>query len=566
MAGQAGWLWGLVPLAVLWGSANLLQGEAVRRDVEARALAAGALAGAAPGARNVSVRVIGRDVHLDGEAVSADGASKALAQLQSEFGIRRVLGGLTQVIAQKPYSWSATREARQVTLGGFVPDEATAKANLAAARALGPELRIDDQQKIAFGAPPGFSDLAGALMVDLGRLSAGKVALDDARFCVEGTAASPQAYLALRTGAATPVPAGFTRVDCALAPPVVTPYEWSAEKTPAGAVTVTGYYPSEAVRREISALLARAFPGQGVVIDRMLPALGEPPAFLTRVARAVSDLARLRSGRIELSGPSYRLDGQGPETFEACQALRLQIAQADGPDSVALATIACPPPPAPAAAQPAPAPAAPPPAAIPPATADQTAPPAPAPSPPLASAPPPGPAPAPPIVVEPPALPQPALPAPARALQWRAEKSAAGVALSGLAPNATVRTATAELARGALVGGAVSDKTTLDETLRSTPDYAEATRFALGLLARLDQGSVTLAGANLSISGSVAEWASWQALGEALKARPLPAGLVLSGTAAITLRPYTFSASIDKSGGYLNGYLPDAAARKRSPP
>lgn len=562
MAGQAGWLWGLVPLAVLWGSANLLQGEVVRRDVEARALAAGALAGAAPGARGVSVRVIGRDVHLDGEAVTIDGASKALAQLQSEFGIRRVLGGLTQVIAQKPYSWSATREAKQVTLVGFVPDEATAKANLAAVRALGPELRIDDQQKIAFGAAPGFSDLAGALMANLGRLSAGKVALDDARFCVEGTAASPQAYLALRAGAAAPAPTGFTRVDCALVPPVVTPYAWSAEKTPAGTVTVTGYYPSDALRREISALLARAFPGQGVVTDQMLPALGEPPAFLARVTRAVADLARLRSGKAELNGPSYRLEGQGPETFEACQALRLQIAQADGPDSVALATVACPPPPppAPAAPQPAPAPSAPPPAAIPPATADQTAPAAPAPLP-LASAPPPGPAPTPPIVVEPPALPQPAPPAPARALQWRAEKSAAGVALSGLAPNAAARTATAELARGA-PGGAVSDQTTLDDNLRSAPDYAEATRFALGLLARLDQGSVTLAGTNLSISGSVAERANWQALGEALKARPLPAGLVLSGTAAIALRPYAFSASIDKSGGYLNGYLPDAAARE----
>lgn len=100
MARQAGWLWGLVPLAALWVAATILNSEPVRHDIEARALAAGAAAGSAAGARGIAVRVSGRDVYLDGEAVTADGASKALAQLQSEFGVRRVLGGLTQVIAQ----------------------------------------------------------------------------------------------------------------------------------------------------------------------------------------------------------------------------------------------------------------------------------------------------------------------------------------------------------------------------------------------------------------------------------------------------------------------------------
>lgn len=566
MARQAGWLWGLVPLAVLWAVGNVLQSEAIRRDVEARALAAGSLAGAAPGARGVSVKISGRDVYLDGEAVSADGASKALAQLQGEFGVRRVLGGLTQVIAQKPYSWSATRQGDLVTLAGFVPDEATAKAAVSAARALGPSLRIDDQQKIAFGAPAGFADLAGAMMADLGRLSAGKVALDDTRFCVEGTAASPQGYLALQASAAAPAPTGFTRVDCMLAPPVAAPYRWSAEKTASGAVAVAGYYPSEAARREIQALLARAFPGAAVALDQMLPARGEPAGFLAKVGRAVADLARLRSGKVELDGAGYRIGGQGPESYEACQTLRLNIAQADGPDSVALASIACPPAPpppaAPAPAQPATPPAEPSAAATQPAPAAPSAPAAPPPAAPR-SEPQAQPAPSVPApVVEPPALPQPAPPAPARPLQWRAEKTAAGITLSGAAPSAAARAAAAALAREALSGGEVTDQTALDDNLRSAPDFAEATRFALGLLRHLSQGSVRLAGSAVSLAGSAADGAGWRALEEALKARPLPAGLALSGQPALTLRGYGFTASIDKSGGYLNGYLPDAAAKE----
>lgn len=554
MARQASWLWGLVPLSLVWVAANALNTEPVRRDIEARALAASAVAGSASGARGVSVRVSGRDVYLDGEAVTADGASKALAQLQSEFGVRRVLGGLTQVIAQKPYSWSAARQGNLVTLSGFVPDEATAMATLSAARALVPDLKIDDQQKVAFGAPVGFAELAGALMGDLGRLSAGKVALDDARYCVEGTAATPESFQALREAAAATAPKGFTRVDCMLAPATARPYLWRAEKSASGAISVSGYYPSDAMRREITALLGRAFPSGAAVSDRMLLAAGEPSAFATRVTRAIADLARLRSGKAEIEGDAYRISGQGPESYEACEALKLNIAQGDGPDSVALASIACPPPPPPAPrSEPVPAP-----------TTDAS----PAPNAPTPSAPAPASQPSAPIAPVPAAPspaattePQPAPPVAARPLQWRAEKSESGIVLSGAAPDAAAKAAVLEAARATLSGGEVVDRTVIEASPRGGPDYGEATRFALGLLGKMAQGSVSLAGSALSLTGAAADKAGWQVLEDALKAKALPAGLSLSGRPALTLRSYGFSASIDKSGGYLGGYLPDAAAK-----
>lgn len=551
MARQASWLWGLVPLSLVWVAANALNTEPVRRDIEARALAASAVAGSASGARGVSVRVSGRDVYLDGEAVTADGASKALAQLQSEFGVRRVLGGLTQVIAQKPYSWSAMRQGNLVTLSGFVPDEATAMATLSAARALAPDLKIDDQQKVAFGAPVGFAELAGALMRDLGRLSAGKVALDDARYCVEGTAATPESFQALREAAA---PKGFTRVDCMLAPATVSPYRWSAEKNASGAITVSGYYPSDAMRREITVLLSRAFPSSAAVSDHMLLATGEPSAFATRVTRAIADLARLRSGKAEIEGDAYRISGQGPADHEACEALKLNIAQGDGPDSVALASIACPPPPPPAPrSEPVPAP-----------TTDTP----PTPNAPTPSAPAPASQPSAPIAPVPAAPspaattePRPAPPVAARPLQWRAEKSESGIVLSGAAPDAAAKAAVLAAARVALSGGEVVDRTVIEASPRGGPDYGEATRFALGLLGKMAQGSVSLAGSALSLTGVAADKAGWQVLEDALKAKALPAGLSLSGRPALTLRRYGFSASIDKSGGYLSGNLPDAAAK-----
>ncbi|RXT56691.1 hypothetical protein B6S44_06465 [Bosea sp. Tri-44] len=480
MARNAGWLWGLVPLALLWASANVLNTETVRRDIEARALAANAVAGAASGARGVLVRVSGRDVYLDGEAVTADGASKALAQLQSEFGVRRVLGGLTQVIAQKPYSWSATRQANLVTLSGFVPDEAIATASVSAARALGPELRVDDQQKVAFGAPPGFAELAGSLMRDLGQLSAGKVALDDTRYCVEGTAATPQNFLALRESASTAAQKGFTRVDCALSPPTMAPYRWSAEKSASGSVTVAGYYPSDPARREIAALLARAFQTVGAVTDRMLPAAGEPAAFATKVTRAVADLARLRSGKVEIEGGAYRISGQGPENYEACEALKLNIAQGDGPDSVALASIVCPLVPSPA---PTPAP-------VPPAGSGalrQPTPVEPAPGAPSSAA-----------VTEPPVLPQPAPPV-AAGYGFTASIDKSGGYLNGHLPDAAAKDAIAALIEASPLRGRVNDETEIRPA--APTGFGVAARGVVQDLLRLDLGSASVVDREVNVRG-----------------------------------------------------------------
>ena len=127
------WLWGVIPLALLWGVGNLFLDDAIQRDVARRAeQAVQAGAGAAPGARPVTAQVEGRDVTIGGEVISADGAAKAMTQLRSEFGVRRALGGLSQVVAQKPYSWFVSRLPNVVTVGGFVPDLSVADANAAA--------------------------------------------------------------------------------------------------------------------------------------------------------------------------------------------------------------------------------------------------------------------------------------------------------------------------------------------------------------------------------------------------------------------------------------------------
>lgn len=537
-------LWGLVPLALLWGAGNLFLGEAIERDVGRRAVAAAAsVAGEAPGARPIAARVDGRDVTISGEALSADGAARAIARLRSEFGIRRALGGLSQVVAQRPYSWQASRQDNVVTLSGFVPDEAGAIANVAAAGAALPGVRVDDRQRLAFGAPAGFQDMTRAVLAQLPRLSSGKIALDDARFCIEGTASTPDDFLALQTAVPALARDGFQAVPCALEPPVAAPYRLSIDHPAADRLRLSGFYPSEAARQQILALLRRAFPGPISIEDATKPASGAPAAFVEKVTRAIADLARLRQGRAEITGDAYMLTGEGPATFQACQALRLQIAQGDGPDSVAQASIACPPePPPPVESLMPPLPHVPEPRFL-PSELPVVAPP-----------------PAPPVEAN---VPPPPPPPPAASLAWGAEIGEGGVTLKGMVRNEAARAALLAQARLIAPSGAVTDDMNLKSDLRAEPDYGAATGFALDLLGKLKRGSVRIMGTELALFGEVGDGQAWGDLDATLRRQPLPAGLSLGTDGArITLRPYTLSLAADRTGISLSGALPDDQTRE----
>lgn len=560
MSQPARWLWGLIPLGLLWGAGNLALDSAIQRDVGLRAeQAVAAVAGTTPGARPVVAQVDGRDVTIGGEVLSSDGASKAMARLHGEFGVRRTLGGLSQVVAQKPYSWFASRQADSVTLGGFVPDLDTAAANLAVASAALPGLRIDDRQTVAFGAPDGFAAMAVAMLAELPKLASGRVALDDGRFCIEGKAASPDSFLALEAAMAQAERPGFRAVQCDLEPPVVTPYRWSAEQEAGGGIALRGFYPDQDARRQILAAARQALGAGAALRDEMKPALGAPSAFLAKVLRAAGDLARLRQGKVELNGDTYTLTGKGPETYEACQALRLQIAQLDGPDSVAQAAIECPPAPPPVPVV-VPIPEVPglilhdvlP--AQPKTDGSATSPafgPAPAPVAPQGT-----------IPASPPgasvAIPRPVAPVP---LEWRAIRGTGGLRLDGALPDAGTRTDILGMARSRFGETPLEDRMVVEPTLRAELDLRAAVAFALDALSKLKAGSVTIREKAFAITGEAADTASLAALRDLL-AGGAPAGLTLAAAPDnVVIRPYGLSLSVDRTGLRLSGYLPDRATQ-----
>ena len=516
-----------------------------------------AVAGTTPGARPVVAQVDGRDVTIGGEVLSSDGAGKAMARLHGEFGVRRTLGGLSQVVAQKPYSWFASRQADTVTLGGFVPDLDTAAANMAVASAALPGSRIDDRQTVAFGAPERFAAMAVAMLAELPKLDSGRVALDDGRFCIEGKAASSDSFLALEAAMAQAERPGFRAVKCDLEPPTVTPYRWSAEQEAGGGVVMRGFYPDQEARRQILAAARQALGAGTVLRDEMKPALGAPSAFLAKVARAVGDLSRLRLGKAEINGDAYILAGKGPEAYETCQALRLQIAQMDGPESVAQAAIECPPAPPPVPGV-VPIPEVPGlilhdvlPVSPKPAGAGAS------PEPALAPAPPQSPVSPPPsgsMVTAPRSV----APGP---LDWSAVRSDSGLRLNGKLPDEAARGSILSAARGFFGETAVDDRMTIEPGLRSELDLRASVAFALEALSKLKAGSVTIREKAFAIAGEIADTASLAALRDLLS-RNAPAGLASASLPdSVVVRPYGLSLSADRTGLRLSGYLPDQATQ-----
>ncbi len=389
------WWWGLLPLAALWVLANWQKAGPIAADLEAKARASIAAAGpSVPGLAPVAVAVAGRDVAVSGEVLRTDAQAQLLQSVDSEFGVRRADGALRAAQPVRPYAWSATRDGSRVTLTGLVPDNTTKSANVAAAARAFPGAQVVDEQRIAFGAPAGFTAAASAGIAELGKLSSGKVTLNDQNFCFEGVAATPASFLDVVRQVAN-APQGFTRQACSVTPPVQSPFTWSAAKAASGAITLTGFYPSDAVRAEINAAVRSANPGAQVT-DEMQPAAGAPAGLVAAATAGAGLLPRLGEGAASISNTLFSLVGRGVGDNAACVAFRGGLASAL-PQGFSPGTLAvqCPDPP----------------------------------------------------------------PPPPVPLAFRAEKSAAGIVLSGLVPSAEARAAVVEAARRATTGAVTDNLT-----------------------------------------------------------------------------------------------------------
>lgn len=620
------WWWGLLPLALIWVLANWQKAGPIATDLKARAERAGAtVAGAVPGIAPLTAAVAGRDVSIDGAVRAAELQPGVGRAVDAESGVRRVAAAVTVAQPLRPYLWTAERQGGAIVLTGAVPDDAVRAANVAAARAAFPNAQVTDNQRVAFGAPAGFAAAAAAALPELGKLSAGKVTLNDGSFCFEGAAATSESFADVVARVAS-APQGFTRQACAVTPPPVSPYIWSAQKAATGAITLSGFYPTDAVRSEINAAIRAANPGAQVA-DTMRAAAGAPQTLMAMVQAAASQLAAMVEGTASVSDSAFSVNGRGPAGFEACEALRRAL-PGQMPSGVTLARseIDCPPQPAPLAWSAAktatgitlsgmvpseaarasvveaarrattgavtdnmtvaPAIISPPDyaaatsfalAQLAPLASGQASLAGPALT--LAGAAPSGAAKTAVDGALGGALPAGlrlasaavTAPPPPQPLTWSAVKNPNGIVLSGLAPSEAAKAAAVDAARRA-TSGTVTDNLTVVTAIVTPPDYAAATNFALAQLGALTTGQASLNGPALVVTGNAPSPAVKAAVDGALGGT-LPGGLRLGRVDVAApappppppppppATPLAWSAIKDGNGLTLSGMVPSAEAR-----
>jgi len=296
------WLWGLLPLALLWLAAGFLRHDSIQADLTTRSVNE-ALKAQAPWA---SAAFDGRDATVTGVSPSPAMQRAAEEAVASVFGVRKIEDRTTLLAEAKPYLWTAAREGNKVTLGGLVPDESIRAKLIADARAALPSAEVIDQMRLARGVPAVFGAATAYALAQLARLPDGKASLTDSALTITGTAPALEAFQAV---VASSLPQGLAGA-VTIGLPVVRPYQWQAQKA-GQTITLTGLAPSAEIKARIAEAAKAAAPG-AVITDQMRLAAGAPAGLEAMATAAFGHLAALTGGIASLTDASYSLTGVAP--------------------------------------------------------------------------------------------------------------------------------------------------------------------------------------------------------------------------------------------------------------
>jgi OOP family OmpA-OmpF porin len=153
---------------------------------------------------------------------------------------------------------------------------ATRQVIIGVARANFPGFEIVDRTRLARGAPPQDSWLAGVSFAlrQLTSLRRGDVRLDGLNMTVTGEAEDLNEYRTVKAALAGGLPKAIKLANNLVAPPSISPHTWTA-RLEGGQMTLSGHAPDEASASQLMALIRSAAPGLAID-NRLQPASGAP--------------------------------------------------------------------------------------------------------------------------------------------------------------------------------------------------------------------------------------------------------------------------------------------------
>ncbi len=299
------WLWGLFALLPLVLLAVVSSRSSIEADLTNRVQENFKRSGL--GWANVVME--GREARITGQALEDGEPDKATQVAFDTWGIRTSTSGATLIEKVDKYEWLAERRDNRIRLGGYVPNGKTRTDIMAAAKAAFPTATIDDEMKIARGAPA-LDVWNGGInfgLKQLASLKSGQVKLEQTGLIVTGEANDQAAFRGVKTALSSGLPKGIQlKLDAVKAPPV-RPYTWAAQHG-AGQLKLTGYVPSQRDRDAIQAAAKSAHP-KAKLVDEMQIGEGAPDGYLVAVTTVLGELANLEEGRADLRDAAMSIAG-----------------------------------------------------------------------------------------------------------------------------------------------------------------------------------------------------------------------------------------------------------------
>ncbi|MFG1430503.1 OmpA family protein [Xanthobacter sp. V2C-8] len=308
---------GLLALSVLAVATLMLARRPIEEDLSRSAEAVLARSGESW----ATAQFEGRDATLEGESLAEEARAKVRASLENMFGVRTVRDATTLLPERRPFTFSAVKDGRMISLDGYVPSRYALARIVAAVKASGNGITGQDRLVRARGAPAGdFASLVEFALGQLVRLPSGRITLSDGALAIEGRAPDLSLYASIAQTVRGPLPYGMTLARFAVRPPVASPFVWSASRE-GETLRVSGFVPSDAARDEVTKVLKAALPGVTVRDDTRL-ADGAPSAdlWLKAVAYAARMLAAVPQLQVTLSDSAIAVEGMA-STFDAFEVL-----------------------------------------------------------------------------------------------------------------------------------------------------------------------------------------------------------------------------------------------------
>lgn len=244
------------------------------------------------------------------------------------------------------YWLSISRQAGgTLVFDGYAPDEQT-RQRLA---------QIDGADttwlKLGAGAPARYDEITAFGLAILGRLNEGRFAVRGNIVSISGVAANSVAYATMRSQLAAQLPEGLILAMAEIAAPRVEPFEFSARRSGAAGVTLTGFVPSPDLE---TALMGLA--GDGAV-SSLRYGSGEPVNFDSAASQALAFLPHMVEGEVRFDGRAWLISGT-PASAEAAGSIQSQFSERNLAAAGWGLSLATPAPTAVAEAEPAPPPPA----------------------------------------------------------------------------------------------------------------------------------------------------------------------------------------------------------------